>query len=308
MESSHNRSIGRRFTLGFGMCAVLVAFSACSNRGNVRVGGACTIDQSCGTAVCIRESKSSHGRAWIGGYCSGNCSVNECPQGRCLDLADGYSYCVSECTSTSDCRQGYVCSPDAKACLPDCRLGWSCGSSLTCDTSNGACTGPKVTPQPLGSPCTLNAGCEGGLCIPQSSSSSGTVWTGGTCTQDCAASACPSGSTCFTFLDGTSRCLTACSGPTCRQDYVCSSDAKVCLPDCRLGWACGNLICDRATGECEDTVVTDAGAKPDTLPASTDAARDTTSAPSGHDAFTPGPGGAGGGGGGMGPGGPGGRT
>jgi hypothetical protein len=199
-----------------------------------------------------------------------------------------------------------VCSPDAKVCLPDCRLGWSCGDSLTCDSSSGACSAPKVTPQSVGSACTLNAGCQGGLCIPQTSTSSGTAWTEGTCTQDCASATCPSGSTCFTFVDGDARCLTACSPwSACRQGYVCSWDARVCLPDCRLGWSCGStMVCDSSTGECENTVVPDAGVRTDTRPANLDAGRDSVPARS-PDAFTPGFGGFGGTGG---TGGPGGRT
>ena len=93
------------------------------------MGGACQADESCVTGVCIPEASA----AWSGGYCSGDCASTACPQGLCLVLADGLSYCVAECASDGDCRQDYICSAGVGACLPDCRLGWSCGSSLVCD-------------------------------------------------------------------------------------------------------------------------------------------------------------------------------
>jgi hypothetical protein len=232
------------------MCLCL----SCSNRGTVAVGGACSSDEACVTSVCIREDDSSSNPAWTGGYCSGNCADTACPQGLCLTLDDGHSYCVSSCGGNQDCRSGYVCSTSVGACLPDCRLGWSCGPDLICATNSGECTLPPPVPgdTPLGAPCILNIECASGLCIPDHSTTTSTAWAGGSCSQDCAAGGCPAGAVCAALEDGSAYCVPGCAAANeCRASYVCSTSLGGCLPDCRLGWSCGStLVCNRDTGEC----------------------------------------------------------
>ncbi len=234
---------------------------ACSGRGNVAVGGPCRLDESCVTGVCLRESGQGELRQWQGGYCSGNCAGQDraCPSGDCLRLEDGRSYCVSHCTENADCRRdGYVCATAVEACLPDCRLGWSCGSTLSCDAQTGTCELPGVTPGPVGAPCTWNVDCASGVCTPEQGASGPTHWPGGSCTFDCTNAWCPSGSTCVHFESGQAFCSPRCtSSDACRSDYVCSTAAGACLPDCRLGWSCGtSLACNDETGTCDLPPVT----------------------------------------------------
>jgi hypothetical protein len=117
-----------------------LGLAACSANVTVPVGGACSLDDACATGFCIRDTDAAGKRTpWSDGYCSGNCANNACPQGTCLAMADGNSYCLASCSSDADCRLGYVCAKAVAACLPDCRNGWSCGTTLVCNTSNGNC-------------------------------------------------------------------------------------------------------------------------------------------------------------------------
>lgn len=119
---------------------VALGFAACASNATVPVGGACSLDDACSTGICFHDTDASgKSTPWTNGYCSGNCADAPCPEGICLALADSNSYCVSTCTADSDCRAGYVCAQAVSACLPDCRKGWSCGSTLTCNPANGKC-------------------------------------------------------------------------------------------------------------------------------------------------------------------------
>ena len=111
----------------------------CSARGTVPVGGPCTIDESCTTGAGNREANQDGQRSWVGGYCSGYCSQTDCPGAACVEFADGQSYCAAVCSQASECREGYVCSTTKGACLPNCGLGWSCGTELTCNVDTGEC-------------------------------------------------------------------------------------------------------------------------------------------------------------------------
>jgi hypothetical protein len=231
----------------------------CSGRSNVGIGGPCALDESCITGVCIRETRQAERRLWPGGYCSGNCANGQpCPSASCQRFEDGRSYCVSLCGEEGDCRAGYVCSTAIWACLPDCRSGWFCGSTLVCNEKTGTCDPPPVTPGPIGAPCTWNAECASSLCTPEQGASGPTYWTGGSCTLDCGKASCPSGSTCVTFASGGAFCSTSCvTTDDCRSNYVCSTAAGACLPDCRLGWPCGStLVCNEKSGTCDPPPVT----------------------------------------------------
>jgi hypothetical protein len=103
-----------------------------------QVGGACIYDVTCTTGTCFAATDSGgNATGWTGGYCSGDCS--SCSQGKCQALEDGKSYCLASCSSNTACRSGYLCAPAISVCLPDCRNGWSCGSTLTCNQSTGNC-------------------------------------------------------------------------------------------------------------------------------------------------------------------------
>lgn len=107
------------------------------------VGAACALNAECLSGLCIPEQKQDAGVAWTSGSCSLECPTRtECPtSSTCVPLEDGSSYCASVCAADTDCRSGYVCAVAVGACLPDCRLGWSCGATLVCSAS-GECLDP----------------------------------------------------------------------------------------------------------------------------------------------------------------------
>ncbi|HEY5956483.1 MAG TPA: hypothetical protein VIV60_08025 [Polyangiaceae bacterium] len=216
------------------------------------IGGKCKLNTDCKSSLCTPEQSASSGVQWKDGYCTQTCgTATSCDDSAsCLTYADGSSYCVAKCSKASDCRDGYVCSEAAKACLPDCRKGWSCGSTLVCDAETGNCRGKTL---PIGAACASNVDCASGICTPSRSVDGGTVWKDGYCTAECSATACPSGATCLTYADASAYCVATCSeGSVCRSGYVCVKAISACLPDCRQGWSCGStLTCNSTDGSCQ---------------------------------------------------------
>jgi len=104
------------------------------------LGEPCTLDADCASERCLPQHRTARGPAWRGGTCTELCDAGApCPTGAtCAALADGQSLCAPSCGTSADCRAGYVCSPAVRACLPDCRDGWSCGQRR-CDETTGAC-------------------------------------------------------------------------------------------------------------------------------------------------------------------------
>jgi hypothetical protein len=104
------------------------------------IGAPCKVPADCASGYAIPETDPT-GRPtfWTGGYCSQPCSSTlPCPGGStCETLLDG-SFCLATCASDADCRADYVCDTDWLTCVPDCRLGWPCGPSMTCKM-DGVC-------------------------------------------------------------------------------------------------------------------------------------------------------------------------
>ena len=91
----------------FALSVVLAALTGCG----ATVGDACTVDADCGgQSICINNADYTPG-----GYCTKPCSpLNDstCPSGStCVSqmAADDVSACMRECTSSDDCRSGYLC-------------------------------------------------------------------------------------------------------------------------------------------------------------------------------------------------------
>lgn len=110
--------------------------------------------------------------------------------------------------------------------------------------------------RPGGAPCAVDVQCADGLCTPATLGGHPTGFSGGMCTQPCAAGglACQDvGFQCVPMATG-SLCLPECDeADDCREGYVCAdvgTSSTVCLPDCRRGFACLTGLCDAATGQC----------------------------------------------------------
>ena len=282
-----------RPALAWCLAALHCTVSGCQLDPPNPVGSTCSTDLACAGGLCVQQYDDSSGTIWSGGYCSGECTRQECIDGACVSLGDGRSYCLATCGSTDECRSGYICSSAFGACIPDCRMGWSCGDTLECSADTGSCELPSLasstqstlaeqaslSPLPIGSACNLNADCTSALCTPETLGDTATGWPLGYCTQTCAeAGACPTNSTCVSFEDGTSFCTATCtSSSDCRNDYVCATAVGGCLPDCRNGWSCGTrLTCNMTTGGCAlPTDRADAGA----TAALSDASIDTNNTP-----------------------------
>ena len=77
--------------------------------------GACDDHDECAGGYCIGE--------WSDDYCSAQTSacskLSYDSDAICIDMSNGSSYCLKRCTSASQCRTGYVCTPDG-ACMPSC--------------------------------------------------------------------------------------------------------------------------------------------------------------------------------------------
>lgn len=104
------------------------------------IGAPCVANADCSTGLCTPAQSTSAGTTWSGGYCTSLCSASApcAAPTKCVDYSDGSS-CAAACTTSTDCRTGYVCAASVGACLPDCRQGWACGSELACDSATGAC-------------------------------------------------------------------------------------------------------------------------------------------------------------------------
>lgn len=205
------------------------------------VGAACGGPAECESGACAAEAD-----GWKGGMCVAACVDGACPTGQSCVTLGGTPLCLPVCAG--GCRDGYVCSPAAHACLPDCRLGWSCGDGLVCQ-DDGRCGLPTTTPAPLGAPCAADADCASAVCFRElDGAGQPTGWKDGTCAAPCGSAACGDGG--CVVLDQVSWCLPPCTAGSCRQGYVCSSDLHVCLPDCRLGWSCGGSFTCGDDGEC----------------------------------------------------------
>lgn len=237
--------------------AVSSAICGCYS-GNAPVGDPCEEKEQCSTGLCLQAERYGESTGWSDGYCTEECTATCHSGAKCVAFEDA-SYCMSPCIGPFDCRDGYVCNLLAGACIPDCRLGFDCGTSLHCtevgvcvdlsgDTDTDTDTAPSTGSGPIGAPCQGDADCASGVCIPQTETRSGQAWLDGSCSQSCGT--CPLGSHCQALGDE-SWCLKHCFGDLdCRDGYVCSLLNQVCLPDCRIGFDCGPDLTCNARGLC----------------------------------------------------------
>lgn len=224
------------------LIAALGLLSACGTSGPLpmgdsgpplgAVGAPCTTDADClARLTCFVGATGA--RAWPGGYCSRDCTQEDCPTGsRCgeayYDPATDTSHyqCLAECDradgTTGGCRAGYFCMFDGVChvgCSSDAEcttLDYDLGAPLsrpgsTCELATGRCTRGTSTGGDTGASCSTDADCLGPYGICQ----------GGTCLRgNCdlgGAYACHAGQECVDF-------------PITQFQSI-----AICTPDCTIG-------------------------------------------------------------------------
>ncbi len=125
-----------------------------------RVGSSCDFDEDCAGEICLDEDSTD----FPGGTCSADCTgrndgdfcVGTDPtSGICLVFEEGDGLCLPSCTTTTECRDGYVCTVDEGDanpqgygfCLPGCQV-LACPSDRVCDIS-GLCLEQMSFPQQI---------------------------------------------------------------------------------------------------------------------------------------------------------------
>lgn len=209
---------------------------------------ACGCDADCDLGEsCIDEALSG----FPGGYCFRSCDLAPCPDGFvCEQLTSGdreTQACLPRCTTSADCRQGYLCAEFANGntndagqpiedtvCSPHCSSSADCPTAMVCDPYYGLC---GLQPHPgtgdIGDACAKNEDCISNDCIV------GPAFPNGYCTATCSIVTpdCPAGFACEFSGDGVGdegKCLKGCAQDSdCRADYSCVAGelygASVCL-------------------------------------------------------------------------------
>ncbi|MCB1153205.1 MAG: hypothetical protein H6684_10580 [Deltaproteobacteria bacterium] len=132
---------------------LIVAVTACDeSSGNDPIGAPCDEKDECDSGLCIQEERYDEFTGFTGGICTQYCA-GSCPgDAVCQDAGAGEGLCHAACDTTDDCRDGYACTTDTGACVPDCRLS-SCGDTAVCVEDTGLCA-PD---------CRVDGECEAGL-------------------------------------------------------------------------------------------------------------------------------------------------
>lgn len=171
-------------------------------------GAPCAVDAECSGGVCLT------GEAFPGGFCSSPGCPSGCPAGsNCSDTGQFGTFCAPECTSDTECREGYGCRREG-------RRG---------ETPRRMCT--PIRGLPDGEACAERADCQGGFCLP---------WPGGYCTT----TRCQTSDDCSNLGvadnvclgdGGFNLCVRRCAQASdCREGYLCTDiggGELVCLED-----------------------------------------------------------------------------
>ncbi|MFO0610136.1 MAG: MXAN_6577-like cysteine-rich protein [Polyangiales bacterium] len=80
---------------------------------------------------------------WQGGYCTRQCTRDDCPAGS-LCISDGSAnFCLRTCTAASGCRAGYLCRSVGgtdSVCYPSCTANpYALCGAATCNAATGIC-------------------------------------------------------------------------------------------------------------------------------------------------------------------------
>ncbi|MFL5320762.1 MAG: Dickkopf N-terminal cysteine-rich domain-containing protein [Myxococcaceae bacterium] len=197
--------------------------ASCDGSGHCAFGANGT---TCGNSVCTSADAPLILRECNGG-------------GQCVDVlqscgayACSGGACLSQCSTSSDCRSSAVC--ESASCLPKLPLGDPCTSPTECQSNfciEGVCCSSACS-----GACDTCAGSTPGLCSPRGVGATPET----ACTNP--AQACGTGATCPTTCSATAPCLAG---------YYCA--AGVCTQKKTVGSACGSPS-ECGSGFCDDSV------------------------------------------------------
>ncbi|RMG16567.1 MAG: hypothetical protein D6729_10635 [Deltaproteobacteria bacterium] len=177
------------------------------------IGDACSTPADCGDGLACHLGLP-------GGYCISQC-WDGCPAGSTCTSFGGQQWCLAQCESDAQCREGYACR--GGTCQPGCFTDADCSSGESCEA--GSCVAGGI-----GAPCSSPSDCAEGLsCAPS--------LPGGYCTRSCEGDPCPEGTQCVAF-GGSSYCFDGClTNADCRPGYACSGG--ICDVACSADEECG---------------------------------------------------------------------
>lgn len=232
---------------------------SCTGNGDCPLGSVCGRNPGGGN-LCLKSCAAA-------GTAPGGCRTGYVCE-KFQSALDGSPVCFPACQSAASCiggvlvcdGRGFCCGVNGAACCN----ATTCDPGNTCNTTTKHCQSLPATNRPAGEQCTGNAQCAGNQCVVESNvapTCSPNCFSGGYCTQDCASSACPSGSSCspYTFFGTGKWCVQNCAWDggqgDCRPNYVCdrmlvaastqSTCYKRCYADagCAVNTACDNGFC-----------------------------------------------------------------
>lgn len=197
-------------------------------------GEPCTEGGVCAGGICYEELD----KGFSGGYCTRDCSNDDCPDGSvCVQLLEGF-ICLKSCATTGDCRVGYGCfdllGQGETYCWPHCESLDDCLYGGNCNSWTGLCSDP-VSGFENGEACGTSLDCKGSCTFwPQAPND-------GYCVSRCMISSgvCPEGSICSDIYEGARGdlgfCLAACENvDDCRDGFDCADNPYgngfICLP------------------------------------------------------------------------------
>ncbi|HEU4582809.1 MAG TPA: hypothetical protein VFS67_31340 [Polyangiaceae bacterium] len=230
------------------------------------LGSPCTGPDSCAGGVCLPlgdgfESVCSAFCRFGAPGCGFDDSAAQPGAGCVFSLVAGEGagdrgLCLTLCQTALDCHEtGAVCIPIAEG-----------SDTRTCVVRAAPAPDPGApgTGVPIGSECSGDEDCAGGICL----SAEGNVFglgggfPGGYCSVPCTNS-CAAGAVCVGTSPDNRHCLKACSpgplGGDCgeRPELSCNAFSDdptrgFCLADCNLGGECGDRVCSPNLGLCSD--------------------------------------------------------
>jgi hypothetical protein len=167
--ASRRRILARRLLAPM-LVLLVITLEACggtTEKRVVQVGGACSSDSDCPSAlVCIGSSREFfNGEGPAGGYCTVSCatSVEACSEFDAVCLgAGGEAWCFETCDATEEATTKCHGRPEVGCrmngvCTPRCATDADCGLGLFCNPKSGLCSKVAVSGNPDGTHCEASS-------------------------------------------------------------------------------------------------------------------------------------------------------